>query len=671
VGVAAKVALALVVVGAVAAVATPEVLVRRARADAAACVATVRAPRGPAMPQCRSLLPEFDFPAQFSWTHHDATYRAEELLARDAMDRYVDAAVGDPDPAHLAARADDVKRAQEVVEKGSQRISLEELGPAVGSPHLGKLAASIGDRPTLLDRAETFGLWNLRVDTLDAAFLEADFDEVDHLAHRFADWDPRDADLRTNVGAALCFTDPRAGLGMLERVPTDRADHRYANIQRNFGEMLAVMRACAHKLGEAPPSPPIATGAGEADADETTTIAAIRFARTELERDEAVERAVGRLQTTPSEGALPGGRVALLAAVLVFRKELEPALARNLAMPRTDGGEAPLGPRGLVVGRILGEGPGLHPQAPAVWLEQGAARLEALAKRAESPEAKRDLEDAAGALWTDAAIERALAGQPDLAEHAARLAAERRGLEPRAAALSIASAVYVAGDVDRADKLLSDAPAKSESAAVELGSLSLATQLRASLGDREGAHALAAKLEAKLDPSDTSDLAVEARWVALAFGAAPPTDSAPAAVPWTGMADSSARYHEHGHAALAQSFDAFRRALGAPPEQRRAFRYAWMDARGDLPTQLAPALVVAGRMLDDGASGGATETWLDALGAIDLGRMRLRAYAFHRMAAARMRGDDAYAEIWSERLDVLRRLASDEDDAEIARFLRF
>ncbi len=666
---AAKVALAVVVVSGIATVATPELLVRRARAEAATCVARVRLPRGAELPGCRRLLPEFDFPAQFSWTHHDATYRAEELLARDAMDRYVDAAVGDPSPESLAARAVEVKRAQEIVEKGSQRLRLEELGPAVGAPHLGKLAASIGDRTTLIDRIETFGHWNLRVDALDAALLEADFDEVDHLAHRLADWDPRDADLRTNVGAALCITDPRAGLALLERVPNDRADHRYANIQRNYGEVLAVTRACAHKLGEAPPASPMATGAGEADAEETRTLAAIRFARTEELRDEAVEQAIGRLQTSPSEGALPGGRAALLAAVLFFKSAIEPELARSLATSRTD--EPPLAPRGLVVRRILGEGPGLHPYAPVAWLEAGGTRLEGLAKKAGTPEVARDLEDAAGALWTHAAIERALSGQSEAAEHAARSGAALRGLGPRAAALSIASALFVAGDTVRAEKILVEAPPKTDDDPVELGILTLLAELRATAGDHAGAALLAARLEAAIAPSDASDVAVDARWVALALGDAPPTADAPTAVPWTGMGDTEARYRDHGGLALKGAFGAFRRALGAPPEHRRAFRYAWMDARGDLPTSLAPALVVGARLLDEGATPAAVETWLDALSAIDVRRLRLRAYAFHRMIAARMRGDDAFAEIWSERLDVLRTLASDEHDAEIARFLRF
>lgn len=692
------------------ALAIPEVLVRRARSDASECVARASSERGPVLPECKSLLGELSIPAKAPWTHHDATYRGEELLARDAVNRYLDAAVGSPDPTQLALRADDVKRAEEMVENGSQRVSLEELGPAIGAPHLGKLASSIGDRGTLIDRADTFGFWNLRVDVLEAAFLEADFDEVDEIAHRFADWDPRDADLRTAVGATLCFTDPRAGLAMLDRVPDDRAAKRYANIQRDYGEVLIVQRACAHKLGEAPPVPPPEGSAGEADADVARLAATVRLARTERERGEAIERSVGKLQSGSLDDEAPGARAALLAGVLTFRPELPAALALNLVAPRTEGEEPELAPTSLTVSRILGEHAGLHAYAPAEWHEIAASRLESLAGNvtetalapttsasstsansaigASATGAKKLLR-ASGAMSTAAAIERALAGEPALAEAAARAGATKNDLSPRAAAVSIASAVYVAGDALGARRILESAPATpakptADDARVELEFLTLLALVSASSGDRDAAAKLATELEtraAKLTPARS---AIEARWVGLAFSDAA-RSSAPASAPtatsrterqaagfpWTGMAEPHPRVREHGAVALEGTISALREALEASPEGRRAFRYAWMDHRGDLPDLATPAMIVATRLLDLEASGAAAETWLDALTTIDARRMRLRAYAFYRMEAARMRGDAVYADLWTERLRVLRRLASDPDDAEIARFLRF
>jgi hypothetical protein len=42
-----------------------------------------------------------------------------------------------------------------------------------------------------------------------------------------------------------------------------------------------------------------------------------------------------------------------------------------------------------------------------------------------------------------------------------------------------------------------------------------------------------------------------------------------------------------------------------------------------------------------------------------------------RMEAARIRGDAGAAELWAERLSILRQIASHEDDLELSRFLRF
>ncbi|HTJ85097.1 MAG TPA: hypothetical protein VL400_25450, partial [Polyangiaceae bacterium] len=632
--------------------------------------------RGPGLTECRSILGELDLPARVPWTHRDATYRGEELLARDAVNRYLDAAVGDPDPSRLYERADDVKRAQDMLEKGSQRVSLEELGPAIGAPHLGKLAASIGDRLTLMDRAESFGLWDIRVEVLEASFLEADFDEVDHIAHRFADWDPRDADLRTEVGATLCLTDPRAGLAMLDRIPADRADKRYANIQRNYGEVLAVTRACAHKLGEAPPPAPSEGSAGVADADVVRLAATIRLASSDGERNEAIERSIGKLEASSLDDDAPGARAALLAGVLTLRGEITPALALNLVAPRTESGEGPLAPRGLTVSRILGERAGLHAYAPADWYEIAASRLEALAPRADGDEASKALMTASAALSHHAAIERALAGETALAEADARLGAAKNGLDPRATALSVASAVYVSGDALGARHILGAAPAaggerrSADDDAVEVAFFALAAMTAASTGDRDAAARIAALLEPRAAALGASRLAVEGRWVALAFGDASSSAAPPTSFPWAGMADAHPRYAEHGALAVDESTRALRAALGASPEARRRFRYAWMDHRGDVPDLASPAMVVAGRLLDEGSSGAATETWLDALTAIDARRMRLRAYAFYRMEAARMRGDTTFGDVWAARLDVLRKLASDHEDAEIARFLR-
>ena len=102
----------------------PEVAVRRARDRAARCLAQANAARGPRMPECSYIVRDFDYPTGFSYTRHDATYRAEELLARVAVNRYMDAAVGSPDRLQLTRGAGYVRGAQEMMENGSRRMSL-------------------------------------------------------------------------------------------------------------------------------------------------------------------------------------------------------------------------------------------------------------------------------------------------------------------------------------------------------------------------------------------------------------------------------------------------------------------------------------------------------------------------------------------------------------------
>ena len=69
-------------------------------------------------------------------------------------------------------------------------------------------------------------------------------------------------------------------------------------------------------------------------------------------------------------------------------------------------------------------------------------------------------------------------------------------------------------------------------------------------------------------------------------------------------------------------------------------------------------------------SASSVETWLDTASAIDARRLRLRSYVWARAEAAKIRGDDLHADVWRQRLTKLRELASREEDAEMAAFLR-
>lgn len=663
----------------------PEVLVRVAKSRATECLAKARAPRGAALPDCSHLIDDFELSSDVSYTRHDATYRAEELYARIAMDRYIDAAVGAPDPERLHRASFGVARAQDVVENGSQRISFEDLGRIAGAPHLGKLSASLGDRTALLRQPERTGLWWVRVIVLEYALLEADLDLAGDIAERYADWGPHDADLRTAVGAVLCMTNPRRGLDLLERVPQDRADKRYANIQRNYGEVVALQDACAAKLGQDPPPLPPSAGAGEADAIETRLTSALRLSARKHrgatpddpqadERELLVTRAIDRLQGEGAGGVSPTAlfaRAMLLASVLDGGGELDAGVAANLVSPRAP--EGPLGPRALSLSFLLGEPPGLAPRATAGALEHAADFLQAVAPRAAAAEQGKQLREAAAMMRTHAAASRARSGAVEDAVRLADGAAREAGLGAREAALSVASAAYVAGDPALALARLrsaSEAPSSDEPPALTVGFASVDALLRAATSDLDGAKRVAATLPALAEAAKGTQAAFEAQWVALALSEIEPSTTAPPSLAWLGSSDTLGRYLEVAEPAQARTFSAWRAALGASSEQRRAFRYELFEHRGDAPAFILPFLVASARLLDDDTSSLGVETWLDTASAIDGRRLRLRSYAWARAEAARIRGDEIHARVWSERLARLRELAEDAENAEMALFLR-
>jgi hypothetical protein len=654
----------------------PEYLVRRARDNARVCLAQTRAPRGPTLPSCAMIVREFDLPTDYRYTRHDATYRAEELLARVAMDRYLDGAVGDPSPERLYDGSLHVKRLQGVLETGSRRISLEELGPTVPSPHLGKMASALGDRATLLERQDDFKLWYLKRDVVEAALLEADFDAVRDAALHYQDVNPTEADLRTTLGAALCITSPDEGFELLATIPAQRAEKRYANIQRNYGEMFAVLEACAWKVGASEPQLPKDGSAGEADAAEVRMLAKLRKSAPGPDRRRRVSAASELLHGDSAGQKLdPKARYArgmLLSAVLALSEETyDPAALVKLAAIPADGGEGPIGPRELSLSTILDVPPGLHPIVQVGWIEAAAKKYEDAIDSDSKGANKSALVATAGGLHMLAALELANAGDPVGAVTHATEGARLQNLPPRTAALSIASAAYVAGDGGKALSLIAPRPPADPKDApdLELGLLTLETTLRARDGQPQ-ARELGAKLGGLAAGAKNAELALAARWLAVALA----RDSVPregANLTWTGQADTLGRYRERGERAVAALLATWANALDAGSAERRAFRFALLDRRGDLPATGLGQLYAAQLLLDETTEGPGAEIWLDALTAIDARRLRLRSYAWLRMEAARFRGDGFHEHLWGERLAVLRAVASEEADLEATRFLRF
>ncbi len=655
----------------------PEYMVRRARDHARACLAQTRAPRGPTLPSCAQIVREFDMPTDYRYTRHDATYRAEELLARVAIDRYLDGAVGDPSPERLYDGSLHVQRLQGVVERGSRRISLEDLGPTVPSPHLGKMASALGDRSALLEHQDDFKLWYLKRDVIEAGLLEADFDAVRDAALRYQDINPTEADLRTTLGAVLCITSPDEGFELLADIPAQRAEKRYANIQRNYGEMFAVLEACAWKVGADEPQAPRESNAGEADAAEVRLLTRLRKSAPGPDRKRRVSAASELLRGDSAGQKLDPkalyARGMLLSAILALTDEsYDQAALLKLAAIGADTGEGPIGPLELSLSTILDAPPGLHPIVQIPWIQAAAKKYEDAASAAttESSQALALTRTAAG-LHTLAALELSNAGEPNAAVEHASAGARLHKLTPRAAALSVASAAYVAGDAKKALSVISPRPPSDTNDApdLELGLLTLETMLRARDGQLQ-ARELSAKLGSLAAGAKNVDLALDARWLMVALA----RETVPrerANLTWTGRADTLARYRERGEPAVAAVLAAWANALDGGSAERRAFRFALLDRRGDLAATGIGELYAAEQLLDETTDGPGAEVWLDALTAIDGRRLRLRSYAWLRMEAARFRGDGYHEHLWGERLAVLRAVANEEADLEATRFLRF
>jgi hypothetical protein len=137
--------------------------------------------------------------------------------------------------------------------------------------------------------------------------------------------------------------------------------------------------------------------------------------------------------------------------------------------------------------------------------------------------------------------------------------------------------------------------------------------------------------------------------------------------PWVGFADPSARWARRDQPALSIALARWEAARAAPPDERRALRYAALQRRGDAPPALVAYLATAGELLGEGE--GDVEVWLDAFLAMDAQRFSYRHLLFARAEAARWRGDTASAALWRKRYEALQAVAADPRQAEIARYL--
>lgn len=701
---AALAGLAVLATGAAASVTVPELMLAQGTREAKACLASYEAPRGPEQPTCGKLVEWMVLPARLPWTANRARYRAEELNARIARAKYLDAAASVPSAEGLAKAAEELELEAAVVRNGSQRIVFDELGPSVGAPDVGREADAVGDRRTLLARGEAWLDFRVRITTLRAALLEADPKRAEHLARRYADYDPRDHDSRTSIAAVLCMglgDDPKRGFEMLPFVQDDRASRRYEGMVRDFGEVRALIVACAARVGQSPPPMPTSPSAGGPDAIEQRTLLRIRLATTHAngEATDAVQSAIAAAKSLLESGPRnPGARIALLAALLAAGADLDADDVARLARARDD--EEPLAApiawtsiEWLAERRPeLGDAdpPPVVPGATFVAAARGVLGLEAkLRGPKEGPRSAtaEALVLTRGALWLEAAAALAREGDALGGANAADEAATALRLGPHGRALLRSNVFRLVGDREKAftELAVDDAPAKDERA----GGVAAAdpripaavaiqrAELAMALGKREEARTSAERAEQRADACHDTLFAARARWQLAALGArSAPTPSwadveAGTALVWIGFGDPLEPYRAGDpamqSARVARALDGWVGLAGADPSLRRAARWAALGDRGDAPPWLGVHLALAGHLL--APSEGDAEVWLDAVSAFDARRFSLRSYAFARADAARFRGDAEAAARWETRYRFLRGVASDPTRIELARHL--
>lgn len=687
------------------AVAVPEALLARGTRQAQECFVKYAEPRGPESPGCGSAAKLLRIPARFPWTANRARFRIEEIGVRIAHLEYVDAAVGKPNREALTIAAEAIEHQTLVVQNGTTRVAMKELGPSIGAPNLGREADELGDRGTLLERGDQWFNWRVRLSTLRAALLAGDIEKTKALAKRYAVDDPRDPDIRSAVAAVLCMgPDLVKGAEMLAFIQDDRAARRYEALSRDYGEVRAMLTACLAKRDLPPPPLPTNSQAGSADAVEQRALLRLRLADTpagDAPRATAIATLVRLLEGGPRN---PGARLALLAALLGTSSDHDLEKIVRYSKPKFD--ERPIAPSLTLTALewVTDHRPGPGDTEPAPILPgstytvaahtirtlaanfaEGSDKPEERDKGRDGPSGetlRRDLVSLRGALLLEGAASLARDGNVDAALQAADEAARILELNKPARGLLRSNIHWVSGDrekafaeldVDGAVVQTADAKEKKLLAALSVQQ----SELALSLGKTDIARAAAQRAEQFATAANDPALFARARWMLAALGELkmPPPSiadlSTPRPFPPMGFAHPQdpwrAGDRDKQQALLDRALAPWVGLATADAPLRRAGRWAAFQSRGDAPPWLSVHLLLASRLLQP--SEGDVEVWLDALLALEQRRFSLRSYAFARAEAARMRGDLATATAWDERFRTLCKLAAELPNYEFTRHL--
>jgi hypothetical protein len=615
--------LALVVFGA------PTLWLHLITSDAADCFASIAARREAALPDCARRQGLIEPLEGLPFIGRPALRASEEIRARMAVWRYLDAAVGEPDRAAQAERIGPLWDAEAIFPRGSGRLRMDELGPPMPVPEPGQLAFATGDRASLDVHGERWEQHYTELRTFEALLLEGRVERAVALARHYAG--RSQADLRLRVAALLCIGgDHRRGVDQLVDQEGARANERTGNFSRSYGDLRVVIERCAALGGFPAPAPP---GIGHGGAwDQRARLAVVRL--------DVLRRRLSDCDLADPKGCRLDPLVASDVDAMLGLLSSPEAHAHRLtllaaAAPALDAATATaaaqLEPLELTwLPEAWLAHPGDAPFVPPPGLEAGVRRLRELGVAA----------PVLRALEVRAAMAHAQAGE--LARADACLA--RAGLEGSAAALAAASAALLSGDRDAAR---TRAAAGDATPALELLRAELA------LPDRAAAEAHArAALAAGDDPT-----VERARWLLLSLGVltrgrevvAAPATLAPRFAFVGPVSELVAP--EVREATLDDALAQLHAWLGS--DNPRASRYALFAQRGDAPAAFA-AWLHAGAQLSSKPE--QTEVWLDALMAFDQRRFTLRQVAFARWQAAAWRDDGEAAAFWRTRyLDLAKR----------------
>lgn len=618
------------------------------------------------LPDCdQAAAPWFWLPARAPWTRRPAEQSSEELSARMAMARYVDAAVGTPDATALADRFAATRQAWFVVVNGTARLRFDALGPSHPAPEPGVLAFETGDRRTLTEQGLRWTQWYTSSRAMEATLLEGNIDRGVRLAEHYAG--RPNSDLRVDVAALSCIGgDFERGRQPLLEVERDRAQEKSANFSRNFGGARVVVEGCALLERSVPNALPSYGNAGAFDHRAQYLALALRAAERRhecsLSQTDGDSDAVSACMAHEAVGATARTIVERLQTQAPLRYRLaqfamvhglveSAAQARTLVEPRD---AEPLLDSPLAIDDWIAR---RSEQAPFVEprVALGAARK--LSSWVADAPTDDLLVKAATVLFVDAAasqIGRGLSGDAALSEAS-------RGLSDTDGRLLRSTALHLRGKTAEAIAQLEPVVGRDPSRAT-----SRALAQRALLRADGAAVTLALEHARAADDAPTIE---KLRWLALALDLEPTgADEAryaahpPARVDVLGpfTAPSEARRHD-----VDRALGRWRHWL-AHEAERRAIRYLAFRHRGDMPAAHAAYLHLGARLLEQGD----VEVWLDAFGALDARRMSLRAYAFARAEAARLRADEDARTLWAERYRKLSKLVHDPDAAELYQTLR-